>query len=279
MKRAVERLTALVLSVFALRASRVQQDLGIKSPTSCLLLASLLALTPGYAGVAKADLLDGLQLHVEFEDNVVDSSPNGFDGQANGDLQYAVGVIGQAAMFDGVDDEVLFPTFSDTMLADNDFSIAFWFDLPTGELLSVLGKRETCSVSPFFDIRANSNRALSFEVSDPSSFHTVSSPATTAGWHHVTFTRTGTDLQAFLDGELAQENVTPSTFDFTNMATLGMSNSPCIGSDGTQMLIGGIDELRIYDRRLTDFEIVNLGGIFADGFESGDVSAWSASVP
>jgi hypothetical protein len=73
--------------------------------------------------------------------------------------------------------------------------------------------------------------------------------------------------------------VTPATFDFSNTATLGLSNSPCIGADGTVMLEGGIDDLRIYDRVLTDFEIVNLGGIFADGFETGDVSAWSGSVP
>ena len=120
---------------------------------------------------------------------------------------------------------------------------------------------------------------MTFEVSDFSSFHTVTSPATTAGWHYVAFTRTGTDLQAFLDGELVAQAVTPSTFDFSNTATLGLSNSPCIGSDGTVMLEGGIDDLRIYNRLLTDLDVINIGGLLADGFESGDTSAWSSSVP
>jgi hypothetical protein len=243
-----------------------------------LLFAGLLVLTPGPDGVARADLLDGLQLHLEFENNVVDSSPNSFDGQASGDLQYAVGVIGQAASFDGVDDQVLFPTFLNTVITDNDFSIAFWFDLPSGSLLSVLGKREICAVSPFFDIRRNANGFMVFEFSDSSSFHQVLSPAITAGWHHVALTRTGTDLEAFLDGELVAQAMTPSTFDLSNTATLGLSNSPCIGADGTQMLEGSLDDLRIYNRLLTEFEIVNLAGMLADGFESGDTSAWSSTV-
>jgi hypothetical protein len=48
-------------------------------PSSSLLLVTLVALTLGHAGSARADLLDGLQLHIEFEDNVVDSSANGFE--------------------------------------------------------------------------------------------------------------------------------------------------------------------------------------------------------
>ena len=44
---------------------------------------------------------------------------------------------------------------------------------------------------------------------------------------------------------------------------------------------GLIDEVRIYDRALTAAEILALPppggfvGIFADGFESGDTSAWN----
>ena len=45
-----------------------------------------------------------------------------------------------------------------------------------------------------------------------------------------------------------------------------------------------LDEVRIYDRALSGAEILSLPGpsdsaIFSDGFESGDTSAWSATVP
>ena len=278
MKLEGERLTAYLSSVFNLRGSRVLQGDGVRSPVRSLFFTGLLVLTLGAGGAASAGVLDGLQLHVEFENNVVDSSLNGFDGQASGDVQYSAGVIGQAAIFDGIDDQVLFPTFLDTVITDNDFSIAFWFDLPTGELLSVLGKREICAVSPFFDIRMGAGRVMAFEVSDLGGFYTVATPATTSGWHHVVFTRSGTVLQAFLDGKLVDQGVTPATLDFSNTATLGLSNSPCVGADGTQMLEGGLDDLRIYNRLLTDFEIASLGGLLADGFESGDTSGWSSSM-
>ena len=229
--------------------------------------------------VVLRDLADGLLLHLEFEDDVADSSPNGFDGQASGNLQFMAGVIGQAANFDGADDQVIFPTFPNDAITTNDYSISYWFDAPDGALRSVLGKREFCFSSPFFDIRMGSTRNVSLEINNGSGSFFVGSDGASPGWHHVAFTRTGQEYQAFLDGDLVDEEITDETFDFTNTALLGLSNSPCIGLDGTEMLAGGIDDLRVYDRILTASEVVNLGGIFADGFESGDPSAWSAAIP
>jgi hypothetical protein len=271
--RDLGKLTALVSTVFTQRTNCSQQVPGGKSPLSSLLFVTLLVLVPGHDGIARADLLDGLQLHVRFENNVNDNSPNSFNGQASGDLQYTAGVIGQAAIFDGVDDQVLFPAFPDDLISDNNFSVTYWFNIPSGSLRSVLGKREICGTAPFFDIRMQSNRSMGFELSDSNSFLVVSSPATTETWHHVAFTRVGTDLRAFLDGEPVAQAVAPTSFDISNTAILGLSNSPCIGSDGTQMLAGGLDDLRIYDRLLTDEEIHSLAGMFADGFESVAVAA------
>ena len=239
---------------------------------------ALLVLILGPNSVARADLLDGLQLHVEFEDNVFDSSPNGFDGQSSGDLQYASGVIGQAASFDGVDDKVLFPAFTDALIGQNDFTFAYWFNVPSGTLLSVLGKRRICALDPFIDIRMGPNRTMSLEVSTVAGNYFVGTPAVDSGWHHVAFTRAGTDLQAFLNGQLVNQMTTVASLDFSNTTALGLSSSPCIDStDGTKMLMGGIDDLRIYNRILTDFEIATLGGLFSDGFESSDTSAWSST--
>ena len=253
----------------------------IEFRTRCLLIAAVLATALGICGVARAGLLDGLQLHVEFENNVLDSSPNGYDGQSSGGLQFSSGVIGQAGNFDGIDDQVLFPGFSDALLSDNDFTIAYWFNVPTGFQRSVLSKRAICSLDPFIDIRMNPSRAMNLEVSSAIDNYFISAGATTSGWHHAAFTRTGAALEAFLNGQLVDQNMTPASIDFSNTAVLGLSNSPCVGSvDGTQMLMGGVDDLRIYNRVLTDFEIFTIGGgIFANDFESGDTSDWSSSVP
>ena len=70
--------------------------------------------------------------------------------------------------------------------------------------------------------------------------------------------------------------MTPASIDFSNTAVLGLSNSPCVGTaDGTQMLKGSIDDLRIYNRVLSQAEIVTLSGIFADDLESGNTSRWT----
>lgn len=279
MKRDVIRCTAPVFSVFNFRASRVQQRFGTASPIPPVLLLALLVLFVGPGSVARADLLDGLQLHVEFENNVFDSSPNGFDGQSSGDLQYASGVIGQAASFDGVDDKVLFPAFTDALIGQNDFTFAYWFNVPSGLVRSVLGKRRICGLDPFIDIRMGPARTMSLEVSTAVGNYFIGAPPVDSGWHHVAFTRAGTDLQAFLNGQLVNQMTIAAALDFSNTTALGLSSSPCIDTtDGTKWLMGGIDDLRIYNRVLTDFEIATLGGLFSDGFESSDTSAWSSTV-
>ena len=129
-------------------------------------------------------------------------------------LQSEPGAIGQAANFDGIDDQVLFPTFLDTLIADNDISVAFWFNLPTGSILSVLIKREVCNVGAFLDIRMTANRTLQFEVDDGDPAHlTAAFALSSEGWHHVVFTRSGTDLRAYVDGALVDQRMTIVTLE------------------------------------------------------------------
>lgn len=248
--------------------SRLQKRRETGSARSSLFLAVPLAVLLSHGSVVYADLLDGLQLHVGFENNVLDSSANGFDGEANGDLQYVKGVIGQAAVFDGVDDQVLFPAFSDALIGDNDFTLTYWFSLTGGLTHAVLSKRAWCGYAPFFDIRVNAASVTRLELSDGNRTFGVSIPETTSEWHHVAFTRSGVNLRAFLNAKLVDESTVPENTNFQNTSYLGVSNSPCIGADGTQMLEGRLDDLRIYNRPLSEAEIRKLIVIFSDGFEN-----------
>lgn len=261
--------------------TRLEVTEALKLPYRLWTWVALLLLTflAGGSDSAVAGLLDGLVLHIEFENDVLDSSPNGYDGQSSGGLQYGPGVIGQSADFDGIDDQVLFPTFDDSLISQNDLTIAFWFNVAPGGTLSVLSKRETCGLDPFIDIRKGRLGNMGFEVSSPTQNYWVTVPATPLEWHHVAFTRTGAALEAFLDGLIFDMETTGGPIDFTNTAVLGLSNSPCVDLDVTRMLEGQIDDLRIYDRVLTDIEIAYLGGLFADGFESGNTSGWTNEVP
>jgi hypothetical protein len=252
---------------------------GCTFPTELLyLVAALFACLPIPAVAGNGA---GLELHLEFENNVFDSSTNGFDGQAFGNLQYAPGVIGQAASFDGTDDQVLFPSFPDALLGQNDFTIAFWFSIPVDQGYSVLGKRQICARDPFLDIRTGgTNPNVSLEVSSPAQNYFPGSVPNPSGWQHVVFTRSGAAYQTFFNGQLLSVGTTTVTLDLSNTATLGLSNSPCINADGTNMLKGQIDDLRIYSRVLSAPEVASLVGlVFADNLESGDTAAWSQTVP
>ncbi len=186
---------------------------------------------------------------------MVDGSANGFDGQASGGLQYVPGMLGQAASF------------------DNDFTLAFWFNIPLDQGYSVLGKREICARDPFIDIRTgNISPNVSLEVSDAAQNYFPGAVQKPAGWHHVAFTRTGTSYQSFFNGQLRKTGETTVSLDITNDAIPGLSNSPCVVLDGTDRLKALIDDLRLYNRVLSTEEVAALAGpMFADG-SSGDAT-------
>ena len=62
-----------------------------------------------FAGVTHADLTDGLVGHWTFDNNAQDSSGNNHHGLTNNGVAFVLGVIGQAAYFDGVDDHIFIP--------------------------------------------------------------------------------------------------------------------------------------------------------------------------
>ncbi len=104
-------------------------------------------------------------------------------------------------------------------------------------------------------------------------------------WFHVAFTHdaiTGT-VTPYVNGRAETAFVGPPG------AACGANRSAMIGAwdpngDGMpdgRFHDGRIDDLRIYDRVLSAAEVAQLadGLPFEDGFESGDTSAWSATVP
>ncbi len=74
---------------------------------------------------AHADLADGLMAYYPFDGNADDMSGNRNDGKQYGGVQYKLGIIGQSAGFDGIDDYI--QVISSTTLNPIDqLSISFW---------------------------------------------------------------------------------------------------------------------------------------------------------
>jgi gliding motility-associated-like protein len=76
-------------------------------------------------------------------------------------------------------------------------------------------------------------------------------------WHHYTIVRTGKRAKLYLNGRLIDEKVTSTKLNLTNSALLRIADSPCVGST-TERFRGKLDELRIYNRALSDEEIAGL---------------------
>jgi hypothetical protein len=200
-----------------------------------------------------------------------DGNANDAVGSNHGTLHngatYAAGRIGRAFSFDGVDDFVSFGN-SIGNFGTSDFTVEFWIRRPTARLEAVFGKRLVCAFSSMWDIRGvgpgNStiNARLSMEVVQDNAIRGFMSVGDITGgdFHHVAYTRQGTTLRAYRDGIKESEVITTAIADLSNTEELRAGLSPCTGSggnffDGTFLLTGELDEIKLYDRALSDSEI------------------------
>ncbi|MDA8020848.1 MAG: LamG domain-containing protein [Thermoanaerobaculia bacterium] len=237
----------------------------------------LIVLAAASGSSARAQPTDSLLLHLEFEGDLLDSSGNAHHGVDTGTLGFDTGIVGQATVFSG-DDSVTMPSVPDDAFSTAPYSVTFWFDVPQTLQASLVGKRQICNVSPFFDIRSFPDE-VNYAIATASASNVLVGPRDD-GWRFYAAVREDGWIRLYLDGVLADQAPLPP-IDIENTAMLGISTSPCIGADGTQMLEGSLDDLRIYTRSLTAEEVKSFvpGLIFGDGFETGELDAWTQTVP
>jgi|GEM_PF-3873136 len=123
---------------------------------------------------------------------------------------------------------------------------------------SVLGKRQTCNNSRFFDIRAIGTE-INYEIDDGLGNYLPQIFTKPIGTTFVTIIRKENTFFIYHDGKLVSDNkLSINMIDISNNSPLGISSSACIGVDGTSMFSGSIDDLRIYNRALTEAEVLEL---------------------
>ena len=225
---------------------------------------------------------DDSVLYLKMDGDMADSSGNAYDGMAFGGLQFVEGVSGRAASFDGVDDWVVVQGLPDEVFSDQDFTLSYWFNFPLNPRISIVSKREICNSAPFLDVRIEGWARMEMAIANGEDAASRAPRVYfTEGWHHFVGVREGTEIRAYLDGELVGTAETPSLYNIQNSIDFGLGTSPCVGVDGTTLPVGLMDELRVHARALSAEEAQDLflGAVFADGFESGDVSIWTSVVP
>ena len=202
-------------------------------------------------------LQQGLVAWYPFDGNASDMSGNGNHGTVNGATLGTDrhGEAGKAYSFDGVDDFIRVAHSDRINFESNDpFSITVWIYASGGnpEHRSILEKWEGGTPYPYA-IRLMNGGRFSFGRYDLSSGETISGQAEQFdyGFTQLVVAGDGYDFSSFINGKLDKTmNIDLGTTDNASDLYIGRR-----GTNDAWYFNGLIDDIRIYDRALSEDEI------------------------
>jgi len=141
----------------------------------------------------------------------------------------------------------------------NDFTIDYWMNTTsTNAAEAFLQQGSACGGNTnFWDI-VTTNGVPSLSVFDTSSGQgpmtlICSRPLRDGLWHHLAWTRNGSNYFLYVDGQLNNNMNAGTNYDLSNGQPLIMGTNSC--APGIQVYTGAVDEFDLWNRALTDVEI------------------------
>ena len=214
-----------------------------------------------------------------------DSSGNGNTGTLHGGATWTVGKSANALDFNGVNGYVQIPQ-SSSLDVTAQVTVEAWVCLrayvdSVGEE-SHLVSRSDGSGGPLYVLGTHTNGTISCDTGPFTGYHSSVATLPLNSWTHLAMTYNGTIvclyINGLLDSNYAQSGSIPTT---TNWLAIGCKPTGTHGGPGTYAYTNGtIDEVRIYDRALSQQEIqADMGEsvIFQDDFESYAVGSFPSS--
>ncbi len=220
-----------------------------------------------FGSIASADLNNGLVAYYSFDGDANDETGNGHHGIVSGAALTTDrnGNQNSAYSFDGIDDYIKIPHHADLNFG-GDFSISFWvnaYDVSGARVM--LAKGQDCRSGYFFGWGGPNGFKLSYE-SQWCKTKGIGYPVPRGEWHHVSVTVDNTNLKMYyyLDGVSVKEaDIESFSTNNTYPLVLGRHFSWYNGGGGySYPWVGDLDELRLYNRLLTEAEVqevYNLG--------------------
>ena len=218
----------------------------------------------------------GLQAQYQFEGNSNDSSGKGRNGTLMGDARFEAGPIGQALLLDGDGDYVNIDGYKGINAVDGvqqPFTIANWFKTTSESGDTEMVTWGSGPATQRLTWRVHEGRLRTEHGGGNLRGNTY---VNDGEWHHGALVVTeGANLRVpntllYIDG------VQDSTFSGSDTAyNLTAGADVCIGcraDNKTRWWPGSIDDVRIYDRALTQEEISWLAGITAPFSEPFDLN-------
>lgn len=207
---------------------------------------------------------EGLVAYYSFNQcDARDDSGNGSDGKMHGGVACWCGIEGDGLLFDGHDDWVTFEGVVNNYFTTSDFTISFYIKPESYTIFkqNLLSKRHDCIFEQFLDTHIDfNNKEIKTEIhqTEIHYYRELSPQLDSLGWMHFAIVREGFRAQTFINGHLIKQSFRCSSVDISNEALLSFSNSPCLGLEGTKRFKGVLDELRVYERALSEEEILLL---------------------
>ncbi len=228
-----------------------------------LLVLMVLSITLFFSGLAQADLNSGLVAHYPFNGNAFDESGHGNDGTVNGATltDDRFGNPNSAYSFDGSDDDISIED-SDSLDITGPITLSVWIKTSgTSTNSGVISKFESGHYDRNgynINIRGDSfaDFDINYEWENGIGTGVMSTtPVEDGEWHHIAAVYDGVRARIYIDGVFEAENSSDYTQgigenDFK--LRIGWDTSM---SGNDRHFTGVIDDIRIYNRSLSDDEI------------------------
>lgn len=205
--------------------------------------------------------IEGLIAYYPFNGNAKDESENGNDGTLYGPPKRTIDRFGRperAYEFDGIDDYILIPSSNSLNIRDS-LTISAWvrFQVIPDSGSHILMKSKVAGTYEYgFSLNSQHSGALSASIGGNNVVEVDSKTVSVDTWYHIAATwRYPGECELYLDGAKNDSVRTIGNID-PNICELTIGR---IRPDENRNSYGGIvDDIRIYNRILTESEIKNL---------------------
>jgi hypothetical protein len=230
----------------------------------CLLLTAVATLGLTVASVAQTVPnyvpTNGLVGWWPFNGNANDESGNGNNGTVNGATltEDRFGNINSSYYFNGAISHIILNQ-SLGNFGQSDFTISVWtLDTSLVNAGALVSKRNAPGYGNFFTIGWGNSPSFEINESNSSNYFASVLPGTfTNIWHYYTFVRDSLSLSIYLDG-LLQSQTSSSTIQNINNMENTIFGARYANTSLTQFFKGKIDDIGIWNRALTNCEILDL---------------------
>lgn len=217
-----------------------------------------------FGGISNADLNDGLVAYYPFNGNANDESGNGYDAELYNGIFVLDGRSGTALKLDGDDDYAVVHTLP----AMSTFTQSIWFKKlgPGGQESSAFSRLFERGYDSVLRTRigiTQANEIIAGRCDNVLYLNPIGQYINMAEWYNIVQTYDGQNLNYYLNGVLIQRNLNCYNKSISGDLYIGCN---VINTDpnGTFYLTireefeGIVDEVRVYNRALSECEIKEL---------------------